>query len=115
MDASEEGMKRVLRAASLLRDQSLAISPKSVLPSLVSFGSLLDTVGEAFTRADERKDEIMDAFGQELQPSVWKQRLSSDEGLSQKLLCVSPVHRPALHPTWYIGDGLLLSPTELLA
>jgi hypothetical protein len=44
----------------------LAISPKRVLPSLVSFGSLLDTVGGAFTRADEGKGEIMDAFRQEL-------------------------------------------------
>jgi hypothetical protein len=114
MDASEEGMKRVLRAASLLRDQSLAISPNRVLPSLVSFGSLLETVGEVFTRADEGKGEIMDAFRQELQTSVWKQRLSSDEVLSKNLLCVSPVHRPALHPTWYIGDGLLLPPTEVL-
>jgi hypothetical protein len=91
------------------------ISPKRVLPSLVSFGSLLDTVGEAFTRADKGNGEIMDAFRQELQTSIWKERLSSDEVLSQKILCVSPVHRPALHPTWYIGDGLLLPPTEVLA
>ena len=86
-----------------------------MLPSLVSFGSLLDTVGEAFTRADEGKGEIKDAFRQQLQTSIWKERLSSDEVLSQKLLCVIPVRRPALHPTWYIGDGLLLPPTEVLA
>jgi hypothetical protein len=112
---SEEGMKRILRAASILRDQSLAVSPSGELPSVVSFGSLLDIVGDVFTRADEGIGEMLDEFRHGLQTCVWRERLSIKPDDKKESPSVSPLHRPALHPTWYIGDGLLLPPREALS
>lgn len=112
---SEKGMKRILRAASILRDQSLVVSPSGALPSVVSFGSLLDIVGDVFTRADEGIGEILDEFRHGLQTRVWGERLSVKPTEKNGSASVPPLHRPALHPTWYIGDGLLLPPCEALS
>jgi hypothetical protein len=106
-------MKRILRAAQ--PDQSLAVAPSGALPSVVSFGSLLDIVSDVFTRADEGMGEALDTFRHGLQTRVWGERLSIKPTEKKGPASVSPLHRPALHPTWYIGDGLLLPPCEALS
>lgn len=108
-------MKCMMRAASILRDQSLPFCPNNLLPTVSSLGNLADAVGHLFTRADEGQGELLEQFRKTLQAEVWRQRVAVGSRECEVSPFSLPLHRPNLHPSWYVGDGLLLPPEDVLS
>jgi hypothetical protein len=111
-------MKNVILASSLLQDHALLSCPDVFLSATLSLGELVDIVSQVLVRSDEGIGEQLDDLRKELHTTAaakrWSfaptnERVESDVGDSLRL------RRPALHSTWYVGDGLLLPPMEALA
>ena len=111
-------MKNIILASSLLQDYGLLSCPDDYLGSTVAIGELADTVGQVLVKTDEGFGEELDEFRKDLHACAarkkWSfvptsQSQSDDIGKSLRL------RRPALHSSWYVGDGLLLPPLESLS
>ena len=111
-------MKNIILASSLLQDYGLLSCPDDYLGSTVAVGELADTVGQVLVKTDEGFGEELDEFRKDLHACAarkkWSfvptsQSQSDDIGKSLRL------RRPALHSSWYVGDGLLLPPLESLS
>ena len=116
-DSSLSSMKFVVYAASLLQDHALTSCPKHLLSQMVSLSSLTDIVIQVFARSDCGIGESVLSFKRSLDETSLNRRepsyLSPIIPISIKK-CVSLSSAPTLHPNWYVGDGLLLPPLEVL-
>lgn len=100
-------MKQIAMALSVLQDRALLSCPLDIIDQTVSVCDLCDILTQIFSRADEGIGEELDLFRRSLSSKWMTPRTPPVEfGL---------VDRPSLHPTWYVGDGLLLSPAEILS
>ena len=110
--SSFETMKMVVKASSLLRDWSIMSSRGSVLVRVIALAGHLDIASHVFSRADEGAGESIDTFSRALRSKAWVRTDSADTKTNDLKLAV---HRPTLHSSWYVGDGLLLPPGESLS
>ena len=114
---SVEGMQRVTTAVSFLRDRILFLSTDLELPVATFFGSIIETAYEILVRADEGQGELLEVYRKSLRDRVWGSRLPPSRRQKPSSTCLPSVSlpRPRLHESWYVGDGLLLPPTEALS
>jgi hypothetical protein len=112
-DLSSSSMRRVLIAGSLLQEHVLMLCSENLLPSVVFLNNATDIITQVILRADCGVGETMDAFKCELHE---KSQSHKPLSLLRKQFDSSdaPKSTARLHPTWYIGDGLLLPPTEAM-
>jgi hypothetical protein len=101
--ASQEGsdivpqMKLVLRASQLMHDYLLPLSPPNMLSTISSLSILLETVSNIFLSSDNGVGDELEQYQRNLRRFVKPDR---EERAQFK--------KPTLHPSWYVGDGLLL-------
>ncbi|VEU41820.1 unnamed protein product [Pseudo-nitzschia multistriata] len=110
-------MKGLVMASSLIQDYILSRCSIDILGVAVDFSQLCDIVSQVLARADEGYGEQLDDFRKMLVQRAaekrWSFALSNNitrSGIGESLR----VSQPILHPSWYIGDGLLLPPEEAL-
>jgi hypothetical protein len=78
---------------------------------------MCDIVSQVLVRTDEGFGEELDDFRKKLHGSAADKRGSfalSEKITRNKLGESLRLRRPILHSTWYVGDGLLLPPSETL-
>lgn len=107
-----EGMKLVTVADSLLRNQVLPMCGAQLLPVVVSLRCFLDTAIHVFLQADEGVGEQIEQMQCDLKSEILRRGVDSSIKHSRPLLAQLP--SPKFHPSWYVGDGLLLPPQEAL-
>ena len=110
-----DGMKSLAMALSLLQDYILSKCPQNVLGVALDFSQLCDIVSQVLARADEGFGEKLDGFRKMLLERAAEKRWSSalSNGNRKNELGESVrISQPTLHPSWYVGDGLLLPPDE---
>jgi hypothetical protein len=107
------GMQRIVTASSLLKDWAMVYSSESLTPALVSLSSNFDLVCHILTRADEGMGENIDRRRQALQIKAWQTKMATAPRMTTAKAAV-PMCSPKLHPSWYVGDGLLLPPRAAL-
>lgn len=98
-------MKNMVQASHLLREHAIISSPANALPTALSVSTLIELVCDVSARSDLGVGERIEKEIALLYPILQK-----SASFCQKVLPPSPI----LHPTWYIGDGLLLQPTDAL-
>jgi len=110
-------MKGLVMASSLIQDYILSHCPAEILGVAIDFSQLCDIVSQVLARADEGIGEKLDEFRKILLERAAEKRWSfalsnsiSKNGIGESMR----VSQPILHPSWYIGDGLLLPPEEAL-
>ncbi|GAX21774.1 hypothetical protein FisN_31Lh063 [Fistulifera solaris] len=113
-DAPGSGMEKINIAASLVRDRALLFHVESNLAAVVNLFAILDFVSQILTRADEGIGEQQDHMQRLLQMKAWQSRPTEDDRVFCQETPLSSLCLPLLHPSWYIGDGLLLSPSLAL-
>lgn len=101
-DNACNSMKSVITASALLEEHGLLHCPTSLLPSMLFLNNLVDTLTQMILKCDCGVGDAMEMF---------KQTLTTRD---QNARCLTKSLK-ILHPTWHIGDGLLLPPTEALA
>ncbi len=113
---SDRAMKCIIIAASLLQEHALVFCPSSLLPRMVFLSNLVDVADQVILRADCGVGERMESFKEILHSKLRERKqpvVTSETQVSDDIdICGSS---PKLHPTWHIGDGLLLSPFEALS
>ena len=97
-------MKNMVRASHLLRTHAMISSPGDVLPEVLSVATLIELICDVSARSDFGVGERLEKEIALLHPTLQK------SSFCHKALPPSPI----LHPSWYIGDGLLLQPIEAL-
>ena len=110
-------MKGIVTAYSLLQDYTLSNCPGEFLGAVTTFSGLCDIVSQVLTRADEGIGEELEEFRRGLLDRATETRWSFSSSESHKQCDIDHLPRigtPAFHPTWYVGDGLLLPPREAL-
>jgi hypothetical protein len=119
-DSSESlrpAMKHIIMALSLLQDHALLCCPRDLLGKTVSLSDLCDIVTQVLVRTDEGIGEELDTFRKKLHATAADKRWSfalSNKITKNKAGDSLRLRRPGLHSTWYVGDGLLLPPSETL-
>lgn len=111
------------RSVSLVHDYCLATCPENLLIQCQSLSSLTELVWHVVLRGDEGVGDKLEKFRCNLLIKSWscqcqRGRVSDSRHHavrtdSSDLL--SLCRTPTLHPSWYIGDGLLLPPTESIS
>jgi hypothetical protein len=113
-DQPGSGMEKINIAASLVRDRALLFHVDTNLGAVVNLFAILDFVSQIVTRADEGIGEQQDQLQRILQMEAWQSRPTEDDAVYGKEATSSSLCLPLLHPSWYIGDGLLLPPSLAL-
>jgi hypothetical protein len=110
-------MKGLVMASSLLQDYILSHCPPQILGKAVNLSELCSIVSQVLARADEGVGEKLDVFRKVLLERAAEKRWSfalsntiSKNDIGESLR----ISQPVLHPSWYVGDGLLLPPEEAL-
>lgn len=113
-----ENAKGMAMALSLLQDYALLTCKDDVLECSTSLSTLIDVVAQVLYRADEGCGEQLDAFRKSLLQNAAKSRSFSSHIPNNESIKNCDTARTAasssFHPTWYVGDGLLLPPEEAL-
>jgi hypothetical protein len=110
-------MEDVIRASSLVHDYALIDCPERILVSLVSIGLLTETASQVLLRADEGLGEAVETLSEKLacEARMRSNHVKPSDGpIDGKDVNVLRIGRPLLHPSWYVGDGLLLPPRDAL-
>lgn len=109
------GMKKAVEALSLLQDWLIANCSGRTLVASLTLAGQLDIVYHVFSRCDEAKGDEIEFLRRQFQSSSWggffrgpisESNISGDTVEEHKF--------PALHASWYVGDGLLLPPDAAL-
>lgn len=118
-------MNSIAQASLLLREHVISFSPPSMLSPALSLCNLTELVCEVSIRSDLGVGERVEKYLNAMQNSMQKHHanpIRATNPLSGSLKDYSEcLHReslptsPNLHPSWYIGDGLLLRPIEALS
>lgn len=123
LKASNEGKidfnENIGRAVSLVHDYCLATCPELLLIQCQSLSSLAEMVWHVLLRGDEGIGERLDYFRSNLLIKSWSSKYQVT-GIKCDSATENPdpfasSRMPALHPSWYVGDGLLLPPTESMS
>ena len=110
-------MNCLVMASSLLQDYIISTCPQELLGAALDFSQLCDIVSQVLARADEGFGEKLDESRKKLLERAAEKRWSSallNSGRKDDLGESVRVSQPMLHPSWYVGDGLLLPPEEAL-
>ena len=109
-------MKCIAQASQLLREDILLHSPSCLLSPSLSLANVTELICEISIRSDVGIGEQLERYIGMLQSSGRKycQQVFSSCDKSGLLADKRLPPTPNLHPTWYIGDGLLLQPLEAL-
>lgn len=111
----KEGWKRTITSASILRDCAIFVACWKDIAATLSFGSIVETAYEMLSRCDEGLGEAIEDRREELRREVSQHtcapRQIAIHGENPKL----PLRRSPLHPSWFVGDGLLLPPDQSLS
>lgn len=113
-----DNMKGLIMASSLLQDYIVSNCPGKLLGVATSLSDLCDIVSQVLTRADEGVGEQLDRFRKQLLEKAAEKRWSFALSNTASKTVIGDslrLSKPILHPTWYVGDGLLLPPEEALA
>ncbi|KAL3923071.1 MAG: hypothetical protein SGILL_001864 [Bacillariaceae sp.] len=115
----ETTMKGLVLASSILQDYALSNCSGEILGAATAFASLSDIVSQVLFRADEGYGEDLDQFRKTLTEKAVKERQSfglaiTENSTTSEVERFTSVNQPSFHPTWYVGDGLLLPPQEAL-
>jgi hypothetical protein len=108
-------MEGLVMASSLLQDHILSLCPSEILGVAIDFSQLCDIVSQVLARADEGFGERLDKFRKMLLERAAEKRWSfalSNSTSRNDLGESIRISQPMLHPSWYVGDGLLLPPEE---
>lgn len=106
LSASLAAMDNMVRASQLLRKHIILSCPANALPMTLSMSTLIELVCDVTTsRSDFGVGERLEQEFAILNPTP--------QNHSSACLKALPPP-PILHSSWYIGDGLLLQPTEAL-
>jgi len=106
------------RALSLLQDYCLSSCPENLISQCQSLSTLAETVWRVLLRGDESVGERLELFRSSLPIKSWSSRdqFPPLKGKAKDVDTNDIFSRaPALHGTWYIGDGLLLPASESIA
>lgn len=118
-----DAMSYVLRASSLLQEHSLTSCSDDDLSSIVSMSGLVGMISQALLRSDGETGEQIDEFRKKLEAINKSRRQpfmklgSAEDNLDGKSSDLRGSALPplsCLHPHFYIGDGLLLPPLEII-
>lgn len=105
-------------AVSLIHDYLLLSCPDILLLQAQSLSTLTETVLNVLIRGDEGVGEKLEKYRFSLQSESWSSHdraKASKLGIEDKDNALLPCTCRSLHPTWYIGDGLLLPPVESMS
>jgi hypothetical protein len=110
----------ISRCVSLLQDSCLPSCPDKLVIQAQSLLTLSEMVWRILLRGDECVGEKLESFRRNLMCQSWspqfdpdRQKQGSQERSTRGVL--SRCRAPPLYTTWYIGDGLLLPPSESIA
>jgi hypothetical protein len=112
-------MKFVIRASMLAEHFCLLHASDTKLSKTVSLANSIDLVSQVLLRSDKGVGEALEQKRQELwQDSFLMRHVSALGETNEK--SSTPRPQPLLpcrkiHPTWYVGDGLLLPPDKCLS
>ena len=110
-------MRCMAQASQLLREHILLHSPPCRLSSSLSFANLAELICEISIRSDMGIGERLEKYIDTLKSVCRKIHQQSDAATGKPFNMLADkrfASSPNLHPTWYIGDGLLLQPFEAL-
>jgi hypothetical protein len=112
-------MKAIVIASSILQDYTLLKCKNDVLGSATSLCVLSDIISRVLIRADEGCGEELDVFRRNLLEKATEKRwtfasLSVEKTKNNNIEELVNLVSPTFHPTWYVGDGLLLPPEEAM-
>lgn len=110
-------MEDVIRASSLVHDYALIACPERMLEALVSLALLTETASQVLLRADEGLGETLEILATKLSNEARLRRHHFAREAFAESAGANPLRaaKPLLHPSWYVGDGLLLSPRDALS
>lgn len=115
LSATLLAMKSMAQASLLLREHIVSFSQPFMLPSAISLSNLIEFVCEISCQSDLGIGDKLEKYISLLQAGSRKHRQqqnrSTKAGSEYKTRLPTT---PVLHPTWYIGDGLLLRPNDTL-
>jgi hypothetical protein len=100
-------MLLIIRSSFLIQQYCLIHSPDEKFADTVTMARLIDLISETLVRADYGFGEALERKRQVINEKSSKISVDCIPTLQSKL---PPL--PTLHPTWYVGDGLLLPPLE---
>jgi len=115
------GMRSMARASQLLNEHILLYSPPSMLSASLSLNCLMGLVCDVSVRSDMGIGTKLENYIQMLKTTSRKTRqhfniTHTNKTIVNKMLADKRLPpAPNLHPTWYIGDGLLLPPLDALS
>ena len=107
-------MKSIAQASLLLREHIILFAPQSMLPSSITLDNLTELLCNISTRSDLGIGEKLERYMNVLQTGSRKHR--NQLQVPVRMSRVNKNRLPAtpdFHPSWYIGDGLLL-PLDML-
>lgn len=113
LSASLRAMKSLAQASSLLREHVILFSPPSMLQPAISLVNLSEFLCDVSCKSDFGIGEKLDRYISLLQAGGRKHKHSNKFTklpIDMRKIPASPV----FHPSWYVGDGLLLSPVDTL-
>lgn len=113
LSAALRAMRSLAQASMLLREHIILFSPPSMLSSSISLVNLSEFVCDVSCRSDLGIGEKLERYVDLLRAGSRKHRQTKNSAkmpVDKGMLPNSPV----FHPSWYIGDGLLLRPVDTL-
>ena len=116
-DLLPSAMMCILRVSSLLREHALVNCPDDSLSSVLDLSDMIEILCQVLDRADGDYGDRIDQYRHGLETDTRNRREPyqySEHKMDKFDLQMQTSHSPNLHPTYYIGDGLLLPPLEAL-
>jgi hypothetical protein len=105
----ETNMKNIIVAASVLQEYVIVHCPDNMLVDVSALAILTTTASQILKRSDGGVGERLDIFEDTLSSACTHTPTAGNRKNG------TLPSTPKLHPSWYIGDGLLLPPFETLA
>lgn len=103
--SSENTIERAMQSLAMVADYSLRQVALDCITVTSTFSDSLEILKQAMEKSDGSYAELLGVF-------LSKYRWGRQKTLSQSI--DGDNHRPRLHGSWYVGDGLLLPPEETL-
>ena len=102
----------VLFASALLTNWSISTVTAKDLAVVLEVAGHLDVVCQVFCRCDEGVGESVDPIRSKLRCQSLKDSLPAN--CDELHLRESITYKTDIHPSWYIGDGILLPPSDAI-
>lgn len=116
LDSSCSSMRRILIAKALVQEHLIMHCSEKLLSCAMFLHNTTDILSQVITRADCGVGEEMEAFlseiidnSQSIKSLLFREQINTAR-YSQHTRTSMQID--SLHPTWYVGDGILLPPTE---